>query len=60
MFNVGVEIGQLMFVVVMLVLIKALHKIRYKWPQWMHQLPAYGIGGMAAFWFVQRLNGFFV
>jgi hydrogenase/urease accessory protein HupE len=60
MFNVGVEIGQLMFVVVMLVLIKALHKIRYKWPQWMYQLPAYSIGGMAGFWFVQRLSGFFI
>jgi hydrogenase/urease accessory protein HupE len=58
MFNVGVELGQLLFVVVMLMLIRALHKIQYKWPQWAHQLPAYSIGGMAAFWFVQRVSGF--
>ena len=60
MFNVGVELGQLLFIVLMLALIRTLHKIQYKWPQWAHQLPAYGIGSMAAFWFVERLNGFFV
>ena len=60
MFNVGVEIGQLMFIVVMFLIIKALHKIRYKWPKWVYQLPAYGIGGIAAFWFVERVIGFFV
>jgi len=60
MFNVGVELGQLMFILVVLVLIRALHKIRYNWPQWIYQLPAYVIGSMAAFWFVERVNGFFV
>ena len=60
MFNVGVELGQLLFVVVMLALIRVLHKIEFKWPQWACQLPAYSIGGMAAFWFVQRVSGFFV
>jgi len=59
MFNVGVELGQLMFIVVMLVLIRALHKIRYNWSQWTYQLPAYAIGSMAAFWFVERVSGFF-
>ena len=58
MFNVGVEIGQLMFIVVMFLIIKALHKIRYKWPQWVYQFPAYGIGGIAALWFVERVIGF--
>ena len=58
MFNVGVELGQLMFIVVMLVLIRALHRIRHSWPQWVYQLPAYGIGSMAAFWFVERVSGF--
>lgn len=33
MFNVGVELGQLMFIVVMLVLIRALHRIRHSWPR---------------------------
>ena len=60
MFNVGVELGQLMFILVILVLIRALNKIRYNWPPWIYQLPAYTIGSMAAFWFVERVNGFFV
>jgi len=50
--------GQLMFILVMLVLIRALHKIRYNWPQWVYQLQAYGIRSMAAFWFVERGTDF--
>ena len=58
MFNVGVELGQLMFIAVILALIMALRKVRREWPAWAHQLPAYGIGGIAAFWFIQRVSGF--
>jgi hydrogenase/urease accessory protein HupE len=58
MFNVGVELGQLMFVVVALALIGLLHRIRNQWPNWVRQLPAYGIGGLAAFWLIQRASGF--
>jgi len=58
MFNVGVELGQLMFIVVMLLLIRTLRKISYVWPQWIYQIPAYCIGGIAAFWFVERVIGF--
>ncbi len=58
MFNVGVELGQLMFIAVILALIMALRKVRREWPAWAHQLPAYGIGGIAAFWFFQRVSGF--
>jgi len=60
MFNVGVEMGQLMFIVAMLALIRVLHHINVNWPKWVYQLPAYGIGSAAAFWFVQRVSGFFV
>jgi len=58
MFNVGVELGQLMFVAAILVLIAVLHGFRKQWPLWMRQLPAYGIGGLAAFWLIERVNGF--
>jgi len=58
MFNVGVELGQLMFIAVILLLIGILHRIRSEWPAWSRQLPAYGIGGMAAFWLIERLSGF--
>ena len=58
MFNIGVELGQLMFVAVMLLLIRALLGIFSSWPQWVNKLPAYGIGSLAAFWFVERVSGF--
>jgi len=58
MFNVGVELGQILFVVVILAFVFVLQKLRSNWPAWVQQLPAYGIGSMAAFWFVQRVSGF--
>jgi hydrogenase/urease accessory protein HupE len=58
MFNLGVELGQLMFVAVALLLIGLLHKIRIQWPAWARQVPAYCIGGLAAFWLIQRVSGF--
>lgn len=58
MFNVGVELGQLFFVIVIIFLIMVLRKVRTKWPVWIHQLPAYSIGGIAAFWLIERVVGF--
>ena len=55
MFNVGVEIGQLLFIAAILVVIFALRKLRHEWPAWMRQVPAYGIGGIAAFWLIERI-----
>ena len=58
MFNVGVELGQLLFIAGVLVLVMALRKVRNEWPAWARQSPAYGIGGIAAFWFIARISGF--
>ncbi|MGR8950440.1 MAG: HupE/UreJ family protein [Gammaproteobacteria bacterium] len=58
MFNVGVEFGQLLFIAAVLLVMAVLHKVRIKWPSWARQLPAYGIGSIAAFWFIERLAGF--
>ena len=58
MFNVGVELGQLMFIAVILVLMMALRKMRFEWPAWTRQLPAYSIGGIAAFWLIERVTAF--
>ena len=58
MFNVGVELGQLMFIAVTLVLIEILLRIRKQWPVWSRQLPAYCIGGLAAFWLIERVSRF--
>lgn len=57
-FNVGVELGQLLFITAMLALLAIPRKVRTVWPAWVNQTPAYAIGGLAAFWFIQRLGGF--
>lgn len=58
MFNVGVELGQLMFIAAVMVLLFIVRKGRIEWPAWAQQLPAYGIGSIAAFWFIERVSGF--
>ena len=58
-FNVGVEIGQILFIVVMLALgalaTKALGSLRTAWA-W-QTVSAYGIGAVAAFWTLERVVG---
>ena len=55
-FNVGVEIGQLLFVGALLIAWLALRRVR--WPRWAWRLPVYGIGATAAFWTIERIAGF--
>jgi len=55
-FNIGVELGQLAFIAVILLLEQALRQVRAAWPRWVTMLPGYAIGGMAAFWTIQRLE----
>jgi hypothetical protein len=57
-FNLGVEIGQLMFVAACLALAWALRQLQVSSPRWAAPLPAYAIGTIAAFWFIERMNGF--
>ena len=57
-FNVGVEVGQLMFVAAVLVVTWLIHKAKVQWPVWTEQMPAYAIGSLAAFWFIQRTISF--
>ncbi len=56
-FNVGVEIGQLIFVVAVLGTLKLL-SIYKKWPAYSKKIPAYAIGSIAAFWMIQRVIAF--
>lgn len=55
-FNVGVEIGQLMFVAAILALAWALRQLQVSCPRWAEPLPAYAIGTVAAFWFIERTS----
>ncbi len=59
-FNVGVELGQLLFIAVTLGLIALVKRLPLPRPLALHALPAatYVIGTLAAFWFVERLADF--
>jgi len=55
MFNVGVEIGQLSFVALILLLERAFRVLEFRWPRPVELLPAYAVGTLGAFWTIQRL-----
>jgi hydrogenase/urease accessory protein HupE len=59
-FNVGVEIGQLMFVAAVLSLRALLLRCRLPRPARLYARPiaSYGLGTLAAFWFFQRVSSF--
>jgi hypothetical protein len=54
-FNIGVEIGQLAFVLLVLALIWAHRRLDAVLPRWGSALPAYAIGSVSMFWFIGRL-----
>ncbi len=56
LFNVGVEIGQLLFVGAVLSLIALLHRLPRHLPDWTAWITPYAIGGLASFWVIQRLH----
>ena len=54
-FNIGVEIGQLGFVVLVLLLERAFRILEIRWPRWAEALPGYTVGSVGAFWTVQQI-----
>ncbi len=58
MFNLGVEIGQLLFIAAALVVLVILHPLKSLVPGWCRQVSAYALGGIAAFWLIERLVQF--
>jgi hydrogenase/urease accessory protein HupE len=57
-FNVGVEIGQLLFIGAALVVIAFGRRVGVRAPRWAWRVPAYAIGAVAAFWTLERVAGF--
>jgi hypothetical protein len=61
-FNVGVEIGQLMFVGAVLTVIavgwRAAQRLRWSQAAWLWRVAPYAIGALASFWLVQRVAAF--
>jgi len=58
MFNVGVEAGQIMFLAVALIVREGISRVRVNWPEWSWKLLPYSIGGLSAFWVIQRTLSF--
>ncbi len=57
-FNVGVEVGQLIFIGFILILQWSLGKIKVEVPQKLKPVPVYLIGGIASYWLIERVIGF--
>jgi hypothetical protein len=54
-FNLGVEVGQLLFVAVIVLLERAFRVLEVRWPRAIEMLPAYAVGSLGAYWTVQRV-----
>jgi hydrogenase/urease accessory protein HupE len=58
MFNVGVESGQLLFIAVVLSLTALLRRLPLAIPQGAWRIMPYSIGGLAAYWTIDRVLSF--
>jgi len=54
LFNVGVEVGQLAFVLLVILLERAFRVLEVRWPVVVARLPGYAIGTLGAYWTIQR------
>jgi hydrogenase/urease accessory protein HupE len=54
LFNVGVELGQLAFVFLILLLARSFRTLEIVWPKWAQAFPGYAVGSLGAFWTIQR------
>jgi hydrogenase/urease accessory protein HupE len=54
LFNVGVEVGQLGFVCLVLLLERSFRQLAIHWPIWVARAPGYLVGSLGAFWTIQR------
>jgi hypothetical protein len=57
-FNVGVELGQVAFVAIVLVVVAGVRRLSVPLPSWGSQLVPYAIGSVAMFWVIERISGF--
>jgi len=57
-FNVGVELGQLIFIGAASIIMKLIAKSTFKFPDWSWKVLPYSMGILASFWFVERVVAF--
>jgi hydrogenase/urease accessory protein HupE len=54
LFNVGVEVGQIAFVGLVLLLERSFRTLEIRWPRFAAPLPGYVVGTLGAYWTIQR------
>jgi hypothetical protein len=54
-FHLGVEIGQLGFILLVLLLERSFRVLQVRWPHWVQAVPGYTVGSLGAFWTIQRV-----
>jgi hydrogenase/urease accessory protein HupE len=54
LFNVGVELGQLAFVLLVILLERSFRVLEVSWPRVVERLPGYAVGTLGAYWAIQR------
>ena len=57
-FNVGVEIGQLLFIAVVFAVVALARRLGVPYPGWARAVPPYAIGSVAVFWLFARIAAF--
>ena len=57
-FNVGVEMGQLVFVFMALLVIAFAARLSSRAPDWTWRVVPYTVGSVAMFWVIERVGGF--
>jgi hydrogenase/urease accessory protein HupE len=54
LFNCGVELGQVAFVLAFLAFVHSLRDLELRWPNWAQHGVSYAFGATSAYWFIQR------
>jgi hypothetical protein len=55
LFNAGVEVGQVAFVLLVVLLERSFRELEIRWPRLLQALPGYAVGSLGAFWSIQRI-----
>ena len=57
-FNIGVEIGQLIFISIILIFFKIYKSLNVTTPKWLINVVPYLLGAISSFWLIERILGF--
>jgi hydrogenase/urease accessory protein HupE len=54
LFNLGVELGQVAFVMLVIFLERSFRVLEIHWPRWVRLAPGYTVGSLGGYWAIQR------